>query len=414
MKRRNFLKTVAAGAMGATTSTLTLNKALAGEGEPDQFWVFVQAIGGWDVTSNWDPKGSEIDTFRGPMNRYSRDDIRTAGNISYAPVPPDVLTDDYLHTFTQKHYQRMMVLNGIDIGTNSHQVGDRVCIAGSSSPIIPTTPSIIAAPFADSQPMAYISEGPYSETGGYVAPSSLVRANRYVNLRDKDRYLGPRNESLLDQLKARRLNRLVSPDGSPDRVTSVPQLQMARDSTGELNEFVDRIPLSNSFRRAETAELVAAAFASNIAVSAQIGMGDFDSHSDNDQLQFSAMDDYLMLVDALWEELVLQGIADKTTIVLVSDLGRTPGYNAANGKDHWPTSSMVLMGANVEGNRVVGGTDDALSALLVDPLTLELSQEGVPLTAAAVHQAIRLRSGADNTVVNTRFPLEAVDFNLFV
>ena len=43
-------------------------------------------------------------------------------------------------------------------------------------------------------------------------------------------------------------------------------------------------------------------------------------------------------------------------VVVASDFGRTR-YNGDGGKDHWPITSMMMMGAGISGGRVIGQTD---------------------------------------------------------
>jgi uncharacterized protein (DUF1501 family) len=53
---------------------------------------------------------------------------------------------------------------------------------------------------------------------------------------------------------------------------------------------------------------------------------------------------------------------DETVVVALSEMGRTPLVNGADGKDHWPVTSALVFGAGVAGQRVVGATDDFLLA----------------------------------------------------
>jgi len=57
-------------------------------------------------------------------------------------------------------------------------------------------------------------------------------------------------------------------------------------------------------------------------------------------------------------------LLDQTTVLVMSEMGRTPIHNAAIGKDHWPVTSAMLVGAGVAGGRVVGATDDELESLI--------------------------------------------------
>jgi uncharacterized protein (DUF1501 family) len=67
-------------------------------------------------------------------------------------------------------------------------------------------------------------------------------------------------------------------------------------------------------------------------------------------------------VDALEREALL----DHTLVAVVSEMGRTPRLNGDNGKDHWPVTSALLLGAGVRGGRVLGATSGDLDALSID------------------------------------------------
>jgi hypothetical protein len=56
-------------------------------------------------------------------------------------------------------------------------------------------------------------------------------------------------------------------------------------------------------------------------------------------------------------------------------------------------TSMMLLGAGVAGNRVIGATDEGQSALKVNPTTLAVSDSGVTLTPGHVHAALRELAG---------------------
>ena len=62
--------------------------------------------------------------------------------------------------------------------------------------------------------------------------------------------------------------------------------------------------------------------------------------------------DYLM---KLAEELKIR---DKLVVVIQSEMGRTPHYNKGDGKDHWSIGSIMFMGQGIQGNRVIGATDE--------------------------------------------------------
>ena len=88
-----------------------------------------------------------------------------------------------------------------------------------------------------------------------------------------------------------------------------------------------------------------------------------------------------------------QGIADKIIVLVGSEFGRTPYYNVDLGKDHWPVTSMMMMGPGITGGRVIGGTDDEFLPKTVDPTTLAEDPAGVNITPGNINAALRELAG---------------------
>jgi hypothetical protein len=72
-------------------------------------------------------------------------------------------------------------------------------------------------------------------------------------------------------------------------------------------------------------------------------------------------------------------LLDETVVAVVSEMSRTPRLNAEGGKDHWPVTSMMVLGGGVRGGRALGGTTDAVEAAPVDLATGALSEDGTAL-----------------------------------
>jgi hypothetical protein len=61
---------------------------------------------------------------------------------------------------------------------------------------------------------------------------------------------------------------------------------------------------------------------------------------------------------ALIEDLEARGLLEETLVVLMGEFGRTPRFNPAGGRDHWPNCfSAVLAGGGVRGGQVYGSSD---------------------------------------------------------
>ena len=60
----------------------------------------------------------------------------------------------------------------------------------------------------------------------------------------------------------------------------------------------------------------------------------------------------------------------------MSEMGRTPALNANLGKDHWPFTSVMLIGDGFIGDRVVGGFDAGWMGQSLDFGSAEVTDGG--------------------------------------
>jgi hypothetical protein len=122
----------------------------------------------------------------------------------------------------------------------------------------------------------------------------------------------------------------------------------------------------------------------------------WDTHNDNTQ-QEKLHDDLFAGLLALGQSLEASKLLDTTTILVLSEMGRTPKLNVAHGKDHWPVTSALVFGAGVAGNRVVGATDASLGALSVDLASGAAAPDGKQIQTANLQAAVLDLVGVDAT-----------------
>ena len=128
-----------------------------------------------------------------------------------------------------------------------------------------------------------------------------------------------------------------------------------------------------------------------MAVSADLWLGGFDTHANNDPEQEWLTANLTDSVDYLWDYAEAHGVADRLVVVMGSDFGRTNFYNAADGKDHWPYGSYIVMEKNQRWTgRVVGETDELHFPYRIDPRTLRRDETaGTLIYPKHVHKALR-------------------------
>jgi hypothetical protein len=90
---------------------------------------------------------------------------------------------------------------------------------------------------------------------------------------------------------------------------------------------------------------------------------------------------------ALINDLDERGLLKSTLVVMMGEMGRTPGINAQAGRDHWSMAQSILFaGGGVKPGQVIGATDKKASAPTSDPVSVEdvlktvLGQLGVDTT----------------------------------
>jgi uncharacterized protein (DUF1501 family) len=166
----------------------------------------------------------------------------------------------------------------------------------------------------------------------------------------------------------------------------------------------------------QQAQLATVAFSAGVAVSVNLSIGGFDTHSNHDTNQTEQLMLLFRGVDYLVSQLAAAGILDRTTIMIGSDFGRTPYYNDGNGKDHWNITSMMFMGAGVPGGRLIGASDAGFKAKTVDPASLTPSDDpnvGKRIETKHVHRALRRLAKIDQHPFAAQFPLVGEDMPIF-
>lgn len=106
-------------------------------------------------------------------------------------------------------------------------------------------------------------------------------------------------------------------------------------------------------------------------VSLQAGAaGSWDTHRDNFSRQSENFEMLFTGLNTLLEEAAAKKFIDKLTIIVRSELGRSPKLNSRQnmGKDHWPFTSTLLWGSGIHGGQTIGTTDDRLRGLPINPI----------------------------------------------
>ena len=431
MKRREILKCLLATAGSAAAGfRLPLTHAADYLGK---LFVFVQADGGWDPTSFCDPKVNTPDER--VINHWAeRDEVRQAGNIPYAPFANN-------EAFFEKYYGRMLVINGVDAQTNSHTVGVVHNWSGRNSEGYPAMTALLAGAYGNDLPVAYLSFGGYSRTGGVARYTRLNNADLLRSIAVPDvvsddmsrRFMIEEDWASLRSRLSVATERLAETPGLlPAEARNRALYRSAFEASEGLRAYADAIPPEDALEQPQElqtapdrsfrselrrqVQLAVLAFKSGVAVSADLWLGGFDTHDYHDADQGALMANLTDSVDYLWDYAEAHGVADRLVVVMGSDFGRTNFYNSQDGKDHWPIGSYMVMEKNQSWtNHVVGETDELHFAKKINPTTLERDDaNGTIIYPKHVHKALRRYLGIENSAGAVRFPFgNTEDFEFF-
>jgi hypothetical protein len=438
MKRRTILQLGAAGLAG-----LTLSRAGEAGGDGGPLFLHLQAGGGWDPTLLCDPRP---DVNKLAFSAAQTTTTSAGHSFSYAdlggtstPLPKDLGYN--FGTFFETYRDQLLVINGIFTRSVGHRSGGRYAASGRVAAGYPALAAIVAADkgLGMAMPLLVLGGGGYSETRGHVTPtridgdmklSDLAHPNVYAN--GSAKFYTDSEHNILTAARAARLQRLIDGDTRAPARTAMQRLAWARSHTGQLETLVAAIDqgpnvslpaVSNKNRSAHhifrNGFLAIAAYEQGLSQAGVMSVGSFDTHAAHDALHPWQLQNVLFAVDLLMQEAASRNV--DMVLLITSEFGRTAKYNVADGKDHWPvTSWMILQTPGLDvitPGRLVGASsyDEQKQHILacdLDPASLEIGQAAgdSPLTPGMCHLGLRQRLGLeDSTLADHNYPLVGPD-----
>jgi hypothetical protein len=322
--------------------------------------------------------------------------------------------------FFQAHYDKLLIVNGVDTSTNNHSTGTRYLNSGQLEEGHPSFAAMLTATIGPELPLGYITNGGYDITRGVVPRTRLGSLGVISKIAepdlDGDRLFHMESvQSRMDAYSAQRWDHIRSHRRLPRLTKSLDDLMSARNGQNELKRLNENLPNLDDFNTSlgQQGAIALAGYRSGLTVAANLSVGGFDTHGNHDVNQAAALDRLSSGLMEIWAEVERHGLEDRVLIMVNSDFGRTPRYNEGNGKDHWSITSLFFMGAGVRGNRVIGATDEGVHALPVNLETLELDTNGVNITPAHIHAALRQHFGVHENEISAHYPIRDQAIPLF-
>ncbi len=467
MNRRDVVKLLSLAGLAAICPVGISAVSAAEPKYKGPYWIMLNAGGGWDPTIVCDPKGGTLNAD-GEYTADSVNHFETAIDVGPFKVAPVSWSENFGGTdvelyssqrFIQDHQSRLCVLNGVDTQTNNHDVGNRVTWSGRTNDGQPSLAALIAAVGSKDLdlPLAYMSSGGYDNTAGVVALARseanlrVVQRVAYPNIINVEnignmdnpptQFFSNETASRIQAAQAERLKTMQAKETLPVFKTGMGSLLMARQGTGSLGALADELQnvtgvtvpaafpdefaglndnaFGGDFRGLlQQAQLALHAFHAGVAVAANLNIGGFDTHSNHDNDQTRQMMKLLKAYDYIWKLAKELGIDNNLYVVVGSDFGRTPYYNDGQGKDHWNVTSMMCAGPGIEGNRVLGASDDKFKPMRVNPKDVNQvlpddDKSGVRIEPHHIHRELRRLAGLQGNPLDAEWGLPGDALPLF-
>lgn len=336
-------------------------------------FLFFYADGGWDTTAAFDPHfGSDF------VDMEEDTELATVGGISFTggAARPG------LTRFLERWGERTCFVNGLDSHSVGHGSAREFVLTGAGGASTPDWATILASTSRReySMPFVVLSGPAFPGQRGEVvvraSASTLMALMDHSLVGSLDRSTGPLQpgtDRLVDAWLAERAASWSAARAGGLGGERARAFQDSLERARELDERALEVSFeTNAMDTRTQARNAVELFRLDLARCAMISVDGFwDTHTDN-QPQGQQLDAFFETLDEIVELLartpgtVAPTLLGETTIVALSDFGRTPSENAASGKDHWPYGSALLVGSGVNGDRAVGLTDDSLIAQAID------------------------------------------------
>jgi hypothetical protein len=396
MKRRTFLQL-----LGGGSAALAFRKPLfaaAAKAPADQFFIFVHAAGGWDVTLWADPRNekkgivdpaSSENTDVAPITRWKNAALDGGADTFEILAPGDVALrfgPGIGDLFDLRH--RLTIVNGLTMNTVSHPDGTAFSATGrhlaGGHPPASSIDVAVANELGTGQllpdiaigfPSSYVGEHldrraiPLRVANAGTISKSLARSDAYF--KDADRaaitaLLSDEAKTLAaDSTYPETFERMRSQDDSLPRLLG-DDLKAAFTAKA-LTDAYPQLDYKAKFigQGALGAAFAVEAMKRDLVRCVGFALGGLDTHNQNykqhahtQQEIFNTVATLVKLLDTTPHP-TRHGakLADHAHILVFSDFCRTPQINLSGGRDHYPNNSALVISPRFKGGRSFGKTD---------------------------------------------------------
>lgn len=400
LPRRALLRAAAGAALSGALALPARALARVGEARAaeDEFFVFIHAAGGWDVTLWADPRNER----KGLIEPATTDNTDTAklrcwvdapgggAARSFTPVRPagsNLVFGPAIGRLADL-YDRLCIVNGLAMNTVSHPDGTAFATTGrhlSGGRTMASTLDVICAsalgagqifPVVSVQyPSAFVGDrldrraAPLMVAEIGTISRTLTRTRLYDT--DEDRAAVTALLSEEARTLAARAGHSEVLDGFSLQADGLRRMLQSRlpevFSRGRLMQAHPEFDYTARFARsaAVNAAFALEAIRRNVVRCVSFSTSGFDTHTSNYRQHATTQQELFDLIAALLGALdktphptrAGKKLSDHTHLLVTSDFCRAPQINTAMGRDHYPNNSAMVISPRFRGNFVFGKTD---------------------------------------------------------
>jgi Protein of unknown function (DUF1501) len=384
--RRSFLRM---GAAGLWVPALGGGLARAASTASNRKFLFVHCYGGWDTTYVFQPNfGSKVVAMESDSVEAEVGNIKFVDNADRASVRTFLETDGF----------RTCIINGIEVRSVTHERCSKIIMTGSAegdddwgARISGAVASDYLLPYLVLSGQAFATEysanlvriGTNGQLGQLLDGSVFELMDNPASLPSETR------EAITDAFVRSRASALSA--NSP----LATQYLAAGENLEGMLAFADKLELGGYGSTCEglpaSMTSVFDAFELGLARCALIEYRGWcsqgwDTHSDGAAQGVNFEELFGDLSTVLADLDTRTGVSgtplkDEVTIVVLSEMGRTPTANSSGGKDHWTFTSAMLVGSGFQGDRVISGFDTNGLGTACDFDTGEILSKGVGVSS---------------------------------
>ena len=417
LSRRQVLA-LGAGALAAP-GALVSGRAQAA-GTPQHCFLFLHCDGGWDTSFVFTPE------LLGKVDHEPQVEAGNIGGVDFIDHPDRGTVRDYL----ERYGDQSAIINGMEVSSVTHERCRRIVLTGQGDGALDDWPSILAAKSPEPLLLPHLVLAGHAFNAQFA--DQVVRVGDDGQLaklldgsafseRDQGIVVPPAPDVEHALLKERLLS-LQANAGSTAEAEYYERYTQALTAADALRgvEGLSLVPQNSACERDLLAD-AATLFECFSRGLSRCGMLKYegwcsegwDSHENviNQGRHFSDLFGYLsaMLQDLGTRQAVDgSALSDHVTIVLFSEMGRTPSLNALGGKDHWTFTSAMLVGAGVQGGQTVGALSDQARGVPIDLESGQASDGGVSLTSSNLGATLLAMGDVDPAEFTDAQPLRAV------